>query len=227
MTLELDTSSYSMSMAKATLQLAATRAFNYIRHSGFATTPTRLLVKTLLLLLPFSLLAAPFSLAPVAVDVTGISGQPLPIPAPKAKATVLIFVSSTCPIANVYAPEISRIHSTYAPKNVAFRLVYIESDLTPDACRKHHEEYAHSSPALQDPQHRLVALAGVSITPEVAVLPPTGFVRYRGRIDDRFPKLGVRRRAPTHTELRDVLDAILADKPLPVIQTQAVGCLIE
>jgi hypothetical protein len=183
--------------------------------------------RALLLLCSLALQAAPLPLLPVTGSAPDIHGNSLPVLGPNAKATVLIFLSSTCPIANVYAAEITRIHKAYGPKGIAFRLVYTEPKISDEACRIHSKEYAHSAPALRDPQHRLVKATGVGITPEVAVLSPAGLVRYRGRIDDRFPKLGVRRRAPTRRDLREVLDAILADKPLPSIQTQAIGCFIE
>jgi hypothetical protein len=50
---------------------------------------------------------------------------------------------------------------------------------------------------------------------------------YLGRIDDRFPDLGVRREEPTTHELRDALDAVLAGKPVETPRTLAVGCFIE
>ncbi|MFT5127703.1 MAG: hypothetical protein ACI8W8_001310 [Rhodothermales bacterium] len=188
-------------------------------------------LSSLLLLLPLLLAqplrASPLPLAPISASPLSIRGKLLPIPAAEAKATVLIFISSTCPIANVYAAEINRIHNTYVPKGVAFRLVYTEPGISDEDCRKHCKEYALVSPALRDPQHALVKASGVSKTPEVAVLSASGVVRYRGRIDNRFPSLGVRRPAPTQSDLRNVLDAILANKRLPAIQTQAIGCFIE
>ncbi len=68
---------------------------------------------------------------------TSVRGQQVQIPAPQAKATVLVFISSTCPIANGYAPEVNRLTSDYKSRGVEFFLVHTETDLTQAQARKH------------------------------------------------------------------------------------------
>ncbi len=180
----------------------------------------------LLTLIPALLLAACcYGANPVAFDRVG--GGKLQVPAPKAKATVLIFVSSTCPIANGYAPEINRLTKKYQPKGVVISLVHTETGLTADEARKHLKDFGYQCSVLFDRQRKLVKQTGVTITPEAAVLSPAGKLLYRGRIDDRFPRIGIQREKPTRTELRDALDAIVAGKPVPVPRTKPAGCFIE
>jgi len=50
--------------------------------------------------------------------------------------------------------------------------------------------------------------------------------KYLGRIDDLYADLGKRRARATSLDLRDALDAVLADRPVPRPVTQAVGCFI-
>ena len=38
--------------------------------------------------------------------------------------TVLIFVSTDCPVSNRYAPEITRLLEEFSPRGVRFQLVY-------------------------------------------------------------------------------------------------------
>jgi hypothetical protein len=71
-----------------------------------------------------------------------------------------------------------------------------------------------------------VAATGVTTTPEVAVVTADGRIAYRGRIDDRYPRIGVDRQAPTRRDLRAALAAVLADQPVPTPRTTAVGCAI-
>ncbi len=80
---------------------------------------------------------------------------------------------------------------------------------------------------LLDPKRQLVQKTGATLTPEVAVLSTDGELLYRGRINDRFPRIGIQRDKPTKTELRDALEAILAGKAVTVSRTKAVGCVIE
>ena len=142
------------------------------------------------------------------------------------KATVMFFVMHECPVANGYAPEISRITSEYATKGVRAFVVYVESDLTEEQARGHARDYGYKSGALLDPQHLLVKAAGATVSPEAVAFSPAGDVLYRGRIDDRAVDFGKRRVEPTRRDLRLALDAILAGKPVPARLTKAVGCYI-
>ena len=143
------------------------------------------------------------------------------------KATVLIFLTHDCPIANGFAPEISRIRADYAEKKVAFLLVHVDPQLTPPAARQHAKEFGHDCPVVLDRDHALVKRAGATVTPEAVVLRPDGAIAYRGRIDDRYVDFGKLRPAPTQRDLRAALDAVLAGKPVPNATTKAIGCFIS
>src|SRR5437868_2080124 len=66
---------------------------------------------------------------------------------------------------------------------------------------------------------------GARRTPEVAVLDGERRLRYRGRIDDQY-RLGGAVPAPTKTDLRDALEAILAGKEITSATTPIDGCPI-
>src|SRR6185436_2200227 len=44
--------------------------------------------------------------------------------AENSTAIVFLFASVDCPVSNRYAPEVQRLHAAFAPKNVAFWLIY-------------------------------------------------------------------------------------------------------
>ena len=155
----------------------------------------------------------------------GTGGDPLAHAAGK-KAVVLLFIARDCPISNSYAPEIKRIIARYAPRKVAFTLVYPDPDTSLAAARQHAKDYGYTCPLLLDPVHTLVRRAGVTVTPEAAVFAPSGRLLYRGRIDDLYLGFGQRRYAVTRHDLRDALDAVLSGRPVPSARTQAVGCFI-
>ena len=79
-----------------------------------------------------------------------------PVPAPQAKATVLVFIAHDCPIANGYAPEIQRLASHYGAQKIAFYLVYVEPDLSVNGAKRHEAAYGYHLPALRDTRHVLV-----------------------------------------------------------------------
>jgi hypothetical protein len=157
-------------------------------------------------------------------DLHGEKVRPLEVGA--AKAGVLFFVTPDCPISNGYAPEVNAIVAENADQPLRFYVVYADPDLTAAAARKHAESFGYRCPALLDSRHELVAVTGVTTTPEVAVVTADGRVAYRGRIDDRYPQVGIKRRAPTQRDLRAALSAILAGKQVPAPRTKAVGCMI-
>lgn len=157
-------------------------------------------------------------------DVDGAAHRPL-ADAGQA-ATVLIFVLHDCPIANGYAPEISRIAEEYGKRRVRTSVVYGEDDLSPADARKHAREYAYRCPVLLDPRQALARKAGATISPEAAVFSAKGELLYRGRIDDRAIAPGKHRVEPRQRDLRDALDAILAGKPVRERFTKAIGCYL-
>ena len=124
--------------------------------------------------------------------------------------TVLIFVSTDCPVSNRYAPEIKRLHDEFTSRGVRFRLVYPNPLDTEAAISKHLQEYGYPQIAQRDRDHTLVKMAGATITPEAAVFDARDRLVYRGRIDDRFVELGRERPAATHPDLRNALTAFLA-----------------
>ena len=143
-----------------------------------------------------------------------------------AKAIVLLFVRTDCPISNRYAPEIERLYEMYCSRNVKFWLVYPDADTLPETIVEHLKEYRLSLPALRDPRHSLVKRAGVRATPEAAVFVAGGKEAYRGRIDNRYVDFGKERPGPTERDLEQALEAILNGKPVVHSRTLAIGCYI-
>jgi peroxiredoxin len=157
-------------------------------------------------------------------DLDGKDQTPLAVT--DATAHVLFFLTTDCPIANSYAPEIGALLKDFADRPVRFYAVHVDPHLTPDEARKHAREYGLTLPVLLDAKHQLVAATGATRTPEAAVILKDGTVAYRGRIDDRYPGLGKKRQTPNQRDLRDALTAVLAGKPVAVPRTAAVGCSV-
>jgi hypothetical protein len=165
---------------------------------------------------------------PTQIISTDLAGHPLdPFAAtPTRKATLLLFITDTCPISNGYAPDIRRLAETYAPQGIAFYLVYADPDLSQADAQKHYQDYAYPCPALLDPKRDLVRRAGATVTPEAAVFLPSGERVYLGRIDDRAVAYAKSRTTVTTHDLQDVLESLVHDRPVTPHTTKAVGCPI-
>jgi hypothetical protein len=162
--------------------------------------------------------------SPLIRDLDGGLRHPL---APPRAATLLVFVTSDCPISNGYAPEIGRMCASYAVKGVDCLLLYEDARIAAGAARAHRTAYALSGIAAAiDDRRTIASAAGATTTPEAAVVDRDGAIRYRGRIDDVYVALGRRRQAATTHDLRDALDAVLAGRPVARPRTHALGCYI-
>ena len=172
-----------------------------------------------------ALLAAGCSIKPTAA--LDLAGRPVdPLQATNAKAIVLLFVSSSCPISNRYAPEFRRLHERFAARGVKFWRVYADADDTATVIQEHQREFNLPGDALRDPQHALVNLAGARVTPEAALFLPGGARVYRGRIDDWYTDFGKSRPEPTRRDLQEALEAVLAGNSVSNATTTAIGCHI-
>ena len=150
----------------------------------------------------------------------------MPFSSSTAQASVFLFLATDCPICNRYAPEIKRLHDRFTARGVRFWRVYPDPDTTAGEIGKHTRDFDYRFPALRDPQHALVKYAGATVTPEAAIFDGGGRLIYRGRIDDRFPELGVERSAPTRRDLEAALVAALDGTLSTNRLTTAVGCYI-
>lgn len=163
-----------------------------------------------------------------AVVVDDLDGRRRSPMAPEmARAAVLLFITHDCPIANAYAPEYRRLWGEYAARGVAFTLVHVDPDATAERLRRHRKEFGlEQLPTVHDREQRLVRAVGAKMTPEAVVVTQVGGVVYRGRVDNLYADYGKRRRQATHRDLRDALDAVLAERSVANPRVPGIGCYI-
>jgi thiol-disulfide isomerase/thioredoxin len=160
----------------------------------------------------------------VAQDLAGKAVNPFD--AATGKPVVFIFVRTDCPISNRYAPTIKALSQKYAGA-AEMMLVYPDKTETSANIKKHLQEYGYKIAALQDPQHALVKLGRVEITPEVAVFNGKRELIYHGRIDNWYKEFGHARSAPTTHELDDAIQAALNGNHSAPASVSGVGCYIS
>ena len=208
------------SLTAAELTAYYVKAYELMARGRSAIRASGLLAATLLV----SLWLASVSQAQSAFDLAGRSVNP--IAAASGKVVVLVFLRSDCPISNRYAPVIQKISAQFA-RDTSFWLVYPDRDESSQAVRKYVQDYGYHLPALRDPNHALVKLAQVQVTPEVAVFDRNHQLVYDGRIDNWYQDLARVRPAPTTHELADAIRAALTGKPVPKTDVRGVGCYIS
>lgn len=142
------------------------------------------------------------------------------------RPTVLVFLLTDCPIANLYAPELIRMSADYGSK-VSFVMVYVDEGLTPDLARRHAKDFGLTGTTLLDPTHSLAKRVGATASPEAAVFDAKGRMVYRGRVDDRHVDYDQERPQPKRRDLRLALNSVLAGKRVEISRTKVVGCVFR
>jgi len=151
-----------------------------------------------------------------------------------SKVLVVAFTCNHCPTAQLYETRIQQLAADYRDRGVA--LVAIEPN-NPNAVRldemgytdvgdsfeemKIRAAYRHFNfPYLYDGDTQKISRAyGPSATPHLFIFDAERKLRYEGRVDNnpREPLVNVK-------DARNAIDALLANKPVPVAKTPSVGC---
>ena len=171
--------------------------------------------------------AAHTAALPLPLQTLDIDGVVRDLFRPTGPVGVILFVASDCPVSNGYAVEIQRVCDGARSKGGRCTLVYEDSSIEVAAVRAHRDEYRYREiPAVIDHEHTIARRARATITPQAVVVTPDAVIKYRGRIDDRYIALGKERRVVTSHDLRDAIDAVIGGRPVPNVETEAVGCFI-
>jgi peroxiredoxin len=144
---------------------------------------------------------------------------------PKAKAFVLVFTTTSCPVAQRYLPVLRTMEKEYRGKDVQFLAVNVGSDDSIVAMAAQAVKHEMEFPFVKDFGCVCAEALGVDRSAEVVVLDAKRVLRYRGRIDDQYRVTGTQPKA-THHELVDAIEAVLASKEVAVTEAPVDGCKI-
>lgn len=142
-------------------------------------------------------------------------------------ATVFIFFSPECPLCQSYTPTINKLIDSYSDKGVAFVGVVSSSQFTVAQINQYTQIYHAKLTFVLDNSLAIANIFGATITPEVFLLNKKQQVIYSGRIDNWAYEVSKKRTLITVHNLNDAIVATLAQKPILVPKTKAVGCFIE
>lgn len=155
-----------------------------------------------------------------------------------AKILVVVFMCNHCPTSQAYEHRIIKLTSDYAPKGV--RVVAINPN-NPGSLRLDElgysdlgDSYAEMNirakqihfnfPYLYDGATEIASKKyGPVTTPHVFIFDQDRKLRYEGRVDDMENPA----KTPTSNDARNAIDALLANKEVPVTDTKVFGCSIK
>lgn len=140
----------------------------------------------------------------------------------KGDTTVVLFVSTKCPVSNRYNARMIDLYKQYSDKGVRF--VFVNSNTNEPAAEveTHSRQIDFPFPVYKDNNGSVAERFGAQFTPETYVIDRSGVVRYHGRIDDAQNIARVQ-----HHSLRLAIDAVQAGAAVEQSETKAFGCTIK
>src|SRR5689334_4051436 len=147
---------------------------------------------------------------------------PVTLPTTQAPATVVIFISTKCPISNSYNDRMNAVYKDYTDRGVRFAFVNANSNEPLSEIEEHARANQFAFKVYKDVNNVLADQFGATVTPEVYVFDKDGVLQYHGQVDDATNEARVRVRG-----FRNALDAVLAGKPIELKESKAFGCTIK
>ncbi|HZB47177.1 MAG TPA: thioredoxin family protein [Pyrinomonadaceae bacterium] len=136
--------------------------------------------------------------------------------------TVLIFVSTNCPVSNAYNERMEKLAAEMKARGVAVVGINANVGETAADIKRHSAEHNLSFPILKDSGNRIADRLGAAVTPEAFYLDAQSKLVYKGRIDNSRNGDNI-----TASELRDAVEATIAGKPVEKTEVRAFGCSIK
>ncbi|QDU77617.1 thiol-disulfide oxidoreductase [Bremerella volcania] len=142
---------------------------------------------------------------------------------------VFVFMTGECPVSRTYFPVLNELYREWGKNEKDIQLLGIWADVTqtPQDVAGMAKEFSIEFPILLDRDASLGKALAPTTVPEVFVLDHHGEIGYRGRIDDRFLKLGSRKPEATENTLQQAVEKVAAGLPVLVPRTKPVGCYYE
>jgi peroxiredoxin len=145
------------------------------------------------------------------------------------KALLVMFLCRHCPYVKHVESELSAIGRDYGDKDVG--IVAISSndvetypEDAPEGLREQAESLGFNFPYLFDEGQEVAKAYTAACTPDFFLFDASRALVYRGQLDASRPGNDL---PVTGKDLRDAIDAVLADLPVSGVQIPSIGCNIK
>ena len=145
----------------------------------------------------------------------------------EARAVVLIFTSTGCPIVQKSIPKLKALRDEFETKGVVFWLINSNAQDDSASIREEAGDFKIDLPILLDQSQSVARSLGATRTAEaVCIQTKSWTVFYRGAIDDQFG-YGTEKRRASHAYLENALKSFLAEKKIAPARTDVKGCRLQ
>jgi peroxiredoxin len=137
-------------------------------------------------------------------------------------ATIIIFVSTQCPVSNAYNERMEKLSQDYKARGVSLIGINANAPESVDDIKQHAARHHLTFTILKDRGNKVADQLGATNTPEAFLLDASGKLVYRGRIDDSRSGKTI-----SSNDLRDAIEATLNGRPIAKSFVRAFGCTIK
>lgn len=135
---------------------------------------------------------------------------------------VFVFMSTHCAMSAARNKVFNQLAFEFGKQGVLLIGVFSGQKETPIGIDLYRQAENLTFPALRDVSNQFADQLGARVTPEVFVFDQSRALRYRGSVDPLTDPKGSRDR-----NLRQSLEALLRNVPVPEPETKAFGCVID
>lgn len=142
--------------------------------------------------------------------------------------TVNFFLLDECRISQNISGEINIVQEQFGKPPFYFVAYFPGHSVDTSKMHAFIRDYKLEMPYFTDSEGEKVQIYGASVAPEVVVFDEKNdTLLYRGRIDNSYADVGIRRRVVTSRDLRKVLKCISGGEGIPLKETKAIGCYLN
>lgn len=159
-----------------------------------------------------------------------VSGKNLSLENVKGNlATAIMFICNHCPFVKHVNPELVKLANDYKNKEIGFVAISANDaisypDDSPELMAKAASQLKYPFPYLYDESQEVAKAYGAACTPDFFIYDKALRLVYRGQLDDSRPGNEI---ALTGKDVRNALDCIINDQPVPEQQRPSIGCNIK
>jgi peroxiredoxin len=155
--------------------------------------------------------------------LTDVNGEKRSLNSLKGEhGTVLIFISTQCPVSNGYNDRMAKLAADFATLGVNVIGINSNAPESVEEIKKHAAEHRLAFTILKDKGNKIADLLGAQHTPEAYLLDPSNKLVYRGGIDNSRNGQSI-----SGNYLRDAMEQVRLGKLVTRPRALAFGCSIK
>ncbi|HET6768488.1 MAG TPA: thioredoxin family protein [Chitinophagaceae bacterium] len=144
-------------------------------------------------------------------------------------ATVIMFICNHCPFVKHVNTELVKLANDYKNRGIGFVAISANDainypDDSPELMAKAARQLKYPFPYLYDESQEVAKAYDAACTPDFFIYDKALRLVYRGQLDDSRPGNEI---ALTGKDIRNALDCIINDQPVPEQQRPSIGCNIK